>query len=83
VAFTLSQCGFCKHAWGRLRAGEPPRTRCDAFPQGVPDEIVSSRIPHDVPYPGDHGIQFEPLEEKAASKPKALRSRKRTKEKGV
>jgi len=32
---------------------------------------------HDVPHPGDHGIQFERLEETASSKPKAVRGAKR------
>ena len=33
---------------------------CDAFPDGIPDAIFLSGVEHDKPYPGDHGIQFEP-----------------------
>jgi DNA-binding transcriptional ArsR family regulator len=68
----IPQCAFCKHAWDRSRRGEPPRARCEAFPDGIPDEILWNRVPHDVPYPGDHGIQFEPVEETTASKPRTL-----------
>ena len=32
---------------------------CDAFPSGIPLEILQDRIPHDRHYPGDRGIQFE------------------------
>jgi len=62
----IPQCTFCKHAWDRSRRGEPPQARCDAFPDGIPEEILWNRVRHDLPYPGDHGIQFEPLEEETA-----------------
>ena len=35
---------------------------CDAYPDGIPWEIITSGHDHALPYPGDHGIQFEPLE---------------------
>jgi excisionase family DNA binding protein len=33
---------------------------CDAFPEGIPNEIWIGTIKHDKPYPADHGIQFKP-----------------------
>lgn len=33
---------------------------CDAFPEGIPDEIWIGTIKHDKEYAGDHGIQFRP-----------------------
>jgi hypothetical protein len=35
--------------------------KCDAFPDGIPDEILSGDNDHTEPYPGDNDIQFEPL----------------------
>ena len=32
---------------------------CDAFPEGIPVEILTGDINHTVPYKGDHGIRFE------------------------
>lgn len=48
-------CAGCAHRIGDLR--DP---RCSAFPMGIPNEILLSRVDHRQPVPGDHGITFEP-----------------------
>lgn len=45
-------CNVCKHK-------RPGRT-CDAFPDGIPTEILRSNA-HYVTASGDHGIVFEPM----------------------
>jgi len=61
---TLSQCSGCKHA---LNAARRPTgeiyPRCAAFLDGIPDEILWNEVRHIEPYPGDHGIRYEPIEE--------------------
>ena len=51
-----------------LKRHDGPETEdkviCEAFPDGIPDEIAYGDNPHTSPFPGDHGIRFEP-EEKA------------------
>ena len=42
------------------------RPKCKAFPDGIPDEIIQGRVEHNKPYPGDHGIMFEPKPAKPA-----------------
>jgi hypothetical protein len=32
---------------------------CQAFPDGIPDEIAKGRYVHSAPYPGDNGTTFE------------------------
>lgn len=51
----ISQCFHCKH-W--RDAGT-----CDAFPESVPDRILTNKHDHRQPFPGDNGILFEPLED--------------------
>jgi len=48
-------CDLCKHA--------RENDTCDAFPDGIPEAILTGDFDHTTPYPGDHGIQFEPIEE--------------------
>ena len=57
-----NQCLQCSHFLGRgdKRFGFV----CEAFPKGIPDEIVTGQFNHTKPYPGDHGIQFEPRNRK-------------------
>ena len=35
--------------------------RCYAFPNGIPEEILTGEFDHSKPYPGDNGIRFEPV----------------------
>jgi hypothetical protein len=41
---------------------------CVAFPRGIPAEILDSESDHHQPYPGDHGIRFEPKNGTAAER---------------
>jgi hypothetical protein len=47
-------CLGCKH----LIAKGP--LRCDAFPDSIPNAIITSRADHRKVFDGDHDIQFEP-----------------------
>jgi hypothetical protein len=40
---------------------------CDAFPQGIPIEIVTSQVDHRQPVDGDHGRRFVPVDDAAAA----------------
>ena len=48
-------CAGCKH----FHFDDMSGNKCDAFPDGVPEDIFLSRVDHREPYPGDRGIQFE------------------------
>lgn len=63
-------CSYCKHyhrdAALLSRDGLPrgiTGVTCDAFPGGIPRELLSEKVKHTRPYKGDHGIQFERAEE--------------------
>lgn len=52
-------CCWCKHLH-QQPSGTPLSTifECDAYPDGVPDEILSSKVDHRKPYDGDNDIQY-------------------------
>lgn len=60
-------CLNCKH-WHQ---DNEEAFTCDAFPGGIPEPIYMAENDHSRPYPGDHGIQFEPME--AATKKRAAK----------
>ena len=49
-------CLECKHFH---RDSKREGFTCDAFPDGVPEEIIMGEFDHRKPHPDDRGIQFE------------------------
>jgi hypothetical protein len=49
-------CLACAH----FHEWDEHRFTCDAFPIGIPDEIVYGGYNHKKPFAGDHGIRFRP-----------------------
>jgi len=47
------QCAMCKH----LIEG----VKCKAYPDKIPEEIITGEHDHTKPYKGDNGIRFEPI----------------------
>lgn len=52
-------CSDCKHRWTILPKGKEYGQYCDAYPLGIPEEILSLVVDHRKPYAGDGGIQYE------------------------
>jgi len=59
---TIASVPICA-ACSRLRlipVGETDFTvGCDAFPEGIPDDIFLGGFDHRRPFDGDHGIRFD------------------------
>ena len=49
-------------AWDTCSRVFPDNMSCEAFPDGIPEELFDGKVSHHTPYPGDHGIQFESIE---------------------
>ena len=50
-----ARCNKCRHVF-------IDGLTCGAFPQGIPNQILGGHSQHRKPFPGDHGIRFEPRE---------------------
>lgn len=55
----------CKHYMGAYGPPDDPVFVCEAFPKGIPEEILSGSNRHLTSYGGDEGITFEPYAEPA------------------
>ena len=60
VPIAIASCPSCRHLHRADRTGN----FCDAFPDGVgiPRPILLAEHDHKTPFPGDHGIRFEPID---------------------
>lgn len=54
-----SICYLCKHFDVKAYDEKPSEFHCEAFPQAIPQEIISRKFDHRMPYPNDTGIRFE------------------------
>ena len=51
---SIAICSRCKHYHGN--------TRCNAYSEKIPTEILLGYVSHTKPYKNDQGIQFEPMD---------------------
>lgn len=54
----ISPCQSCRH-YAQDSSGE--LLTCEAFPEGIPEPILSGELDHRRPFPGDQGIRYEPV----------------------
>ncbi|HZO29806.1 MAG TPA: hypothetical protein VFH48_27840 [Chloroflexota bacterium] len=63
TSLVMPICMVCRHltrdaGWGY---------RCAAFPSGIPDAIIESRVDHRMPFNGDNGVRFWPVDDDASA----------------
>ena len=63
----LPVCNNCKHLYAEDKEKmnlyrTVKQFRCDAFPKGIPYDVLMWKHDHRKPYKGDNGIRFEPIE---------------------
>ena len=68
----LPWCGLCRHVDRLNKSGV---MRCSAFPDGIPDSIMSAEIAHFDHLPGDHGVMFDLEDNLSELQPKVDRLR--------
>jgi hypothetical protein len=61
-------CRGCRH---RI---EYDHLSCAAFPDRIPEEVWNGMRDHNTPYPGDHGVRFEPMTEADRERKRQLAS---------
>ena len=54
-----------------------PLAVCEAFPTGIPVQILGGLVDHRQPFPGDHGIQYVEQIEGTAARYDASRGKRR------
>jgi len=58
-----ANCFECRHL-------HEDQDTCDAFPDGIPSIFLYLESVHNHPYPGDHGVMFEPIHEHGVKRPR-------------
>ncbi len=56
----VKYCNDCRHLHHDNRGGATGG--CDAFPNGIPKDVLCGKIDHRHPVKGDNGIRFEQKE---------------------
>lgn len=54
------QCFNCIH----LVESGSDKPICLAFPEGIPEEIITGEVDHSKPYAGDNGFMYEPIDKR-------------------